>query len=457
MSEHESTPGTPGHPPNGHFAPGDVPETVVAASEIPSTPNPESPDVALDLAAEANQPDTGAAATDTGAAATGMLEAAQSDTGEGETIQPEAIDADPNTPDIRDLDPTPSWSDQPDVSEAADLAAASEHDDFLGELARAMHAAAESQHARLNDDIARRRVEQVEAIAARVAAEAQDLKAGSEADVGAIDAWAKAETEKIKRERLLRIDARRVQLANHLERQETIRSRVVSMVEGAIEDHRVEIDAFFGRMEHEADPASIARVASTLPPFPSLAAIAEEARRGAAAEFARLDALTGLGDSAMDDAFDDGAPDMAAAPAASAEPAALAELEIRGQRQRRPTAGDRQPGALDPARTWRPAPIGRPPRSRLAWRPILARTIPAPTCAILSSRWALGPRCSAESRPCGRRLRASIRNPIRTTHRTDRRRRPVGRPGHTREGWSGPSDSSLTAAASRRPCPRPCR
>ncbi len=166
----------------------------------------------------------------------------------------------------------------------------STNDNLLGELARAMHHAASSQYGRMNAELERRRTEQVEAIAARAAAEAESLSASSDADISAIDAWAKAETEKIKLERLRRIDARREELAAQLERQGTLKEREVFAIEVAIDAHRNEIDAFFGRMEREADPAAIAHVASTLPPFPPLAEIAENARRGAAAELAALQA-----------------------------------------------------------------------------------------------------------------------------------------------------------------------
>jgi hypothetical protein len=176
----------------------------------------------------------------------------------------------------------------PDTVTEPTLAAAESsepaNDDLLGELARAMHAAATSQYERMNAELERRRTEQVEAIAARATAEAESLKASLEADIGEIDAWAKAETEKIKRERLHRIDARREHLATQLERQETIKQREVFAIEVAIDAHRTEIDQFFGRMERETDPTAIAQVASSLPPFPSLADIAEAARRGVAAE-----------------------------------------------------------------------------------------------------------------------------------------------------------------------------
>jgi hypothetical protein len=169
------------------------------------------------------------------------------------------------------------------------------NDDLLGELARAMHAAATSQYEHMNSELERRRAEQVEAIAARATAEAEQQKASTESDIGAIDAWAKAETEKIKQERLRRIDARKGELAAQLERQETIKQREVFAIEVAIDAHRTEIDQFFGRMERETDPTAIAQVASSLPPFPSLADIADEARRGATAEFESLDRQTDAG------------------------------------------------------------------------------------------------------------------------------------------------------------------
>ena len=179
-----------------------------------------------------------------------------------------------------------------ETPEPEDPVAQPANDDLLGELARAMHAAATSQYERMNAELERRRAEQVEAIAARATAEAEQLKASTESDIGAIDAWAKAETEKIKQERLRRIDARKEELAAQLERRETIKQREVFAIEVAIDEHRTEIDQFFGRMERETDPAAIAQVASALPPFPSLADIAEEARQRASAEFESLDRET---------------------------------------------------------------------------------------------------------------------------------------------------------------------
>lgn len=176
------------------------------------------------------------------------------------------------------------------------------HDDLLGELARAMHAAAASQYERINAELEGRRAQQVEAIATRARSEIEGLKAGSGVDISAIDAWAKAETEKIKQERLRRIDARRAQLAAQLEHREAVQAHEVLAIEAAIDGHRTEIDAFFGRMERETDPAAIARVASMLPPFPVLAQVVEEAHRqiatsGGASE--AVDAESGVDESRL--------------------------------------------------------------------------------------------------------------------------------------------------------------
>lgn len=221
---------------------------------------------------------------------------------------------------------------------AREAAAEPAPDDLLGELARAMHLAASSQYGRMNAELERLRTEHVEAIAARAASEAEGLKSDAEADIRAIDAWAKAEAEKIKLERLRRIDARREQLSVQLDRQETIRQREVLAIEVAIDAHRHEIDAFFGRMEREADPATIAQVASTMPPLPPLAEIAEDARRSASAEFGAL-----------------GPPSASSAEQAPGEAATASTVE--------------EPAAAEPAPEAQPASAETPPEASVGEPP----------------------------------------------------------------------------------------
>lgn len=196
--------------------------------------------------------------------------------------------------------------------------------DLLDELARAMHAAATAQYERLNAELERRRSAQVDVIAGRAATDIEHLKAATESDIEAIDAWAKAETEKISLERVRRIEVRRADLEAQLDRQETIRQREVFAIEAAIDAHRTEIDRFFGRMEREHDPAAIAQVAATMPALPPLDRIADEAREAASKEFAAGDA-----------------PPLAAA---TAEPATEPATETATQKATEAAGADDEPG-----------------------------------------------------------------------------------------------------------------
>lgn len=150
--------------------------------------------------------------------------------------------------------------------EAADANAAEpEPDDLLGELSRAMRAAAATQHWRIAEELERQRTAQVEAIKARTGSEAEGLKKTSQHDIREVDAWAKTATELIAAERVRRIDARREKLQAELVRQDVIVEREVLAVEAAVESRQTELNAFFSRLEHESDPADIARLASSLP------------------------------------------------------------------------------------------------------------------------------------------------------------------------------------------------
>ena len=185
-------------------------------------------------------------------------------------------------------------------------AAAAEPDDLLGELSRAMHAAAGSRHLRIAEEIERQRAAQVEAIKMRAGSESDELKKTSKRDIGEVDAWAKTATELVAAERVRRIDARREKLQAELLRQDVIVEREVVGVEAAVEAHQAELDAFFALLERESDPAGIARLAASLPSLPSLSEAADAARRQAAAEFALLKEPA-AGATVEDDTADDGA------------------------------------------------------------------------------------------------------------------------------------------------------
>jgi hypothetical protein len=177
---------------------------------------------------------------------------------------------------------------------------------ILGELSRAMQAAAGSQHQRIAEELERQRAAHVEAIRARAGSESDELKKTSQHDISEISVWANAATELIAAERVQRIEARRERLAAELVRQSVVAGREVVAVEAAVEAHQAELDAFFSLLERECDPAGIARLASSLPSYPSLTEAANAARRQAAVEFA-LVAEPAAGATRSDDTADDGA------------------------------------------------------------------------------------------------------------------------------------------------------
>jgi hypothetical protein len=170
-----------------------------------------------------------------------------------------------------------------------DAPQAPEPEDLLGQLSRAMHSAAASQHRRMIEDLAQERVAQVGAIEKRAGIESETLKRTSEHDVDQIDAWATEATEMIATERTRRIEARRERLEAELRRHELIVEREVMAVEVTLEEHQARLEAFYKGLGDESDPAAIAQIAATLPALPSLAEAAEAARRHAAAEFAPID------------------------------------------------------------------------------------------------------------------------------------------------------------------------
>ena len=166
---------------------------------------------------------------------------------------------------------------------------ADEPEDLLHELSRAMHAAALSQHQRMVDEVVRLRAAQAEASKVRTGSEVDHLKKASQADIKEIDTWAKTATELIAAERVRRIDERRERLQGELARQDVIAEREMMAVDVTLEEHQAALEAFFTRLERETDPASIASMASNVPPMPSLSDAADLARRHAIAEFAPID------------------------------------------------------------------------------------------------------------------------------------------------------------------------
>ena len=141
---------------------------------------------------------------------------------------------------------------------------------FLDDLAKAMRTTAAAEQARDAELTDRRRQAHLDAIRAREALEAEDLRELAKEDVKGIDAWSDGEIKRIKLERERRIASRREQLQVRLEEHRMVIASEVEAVEAAIASYRSETERFFDRLGSQTDPVEIARQAGTRPPFPDL-------------------------------------------------------------------------------------------------------------------------------------------------------------------------------------------
>ena len=141
---------------------------------------------------------------------------------------------------------------------------------FLSDLARAMQSTAAAEQARNAEGTEQRRQAHIDAIRAREAMEAEDLRELAKEDVKGIDAWSDGEIKRVKLERERRIASRREQLQIRLEEHRNVVAREVEAVEAAVAAYRSDIEAYFQRLGSETDPVAIARHAGTRPPFPVL-------------------------------------------------------------------------------------------------------------------------------------------------------------------------------------------
>jgi hypothetical protein len=153
-------------------------------------------------------------------------------------------------------------------------------DSFLAELAKAMQTTAAVEQTRNAEDTEQRRQTHVDAIRAREALEAEELRELAKEDVKGIDAWSDGEIKRIKLERERRIAARREQLQIRLEEHRTVVGREVEAVEGAVAAYKIEIEHYFRRLDAETDPVAIAQYAGSRPPFPTLELIGPDDAAG---------------------------------------------------------------------------------------------------------------------------------------------------------------------------------
>jgi hypothetical protein len=141
---------------------------------------------------------------------------------------------------------------------------------FMADLSRAMQTTAAAEQARDAEGTEQRTQAHIDAIRAREALEAEDLRELAKEDVKGIDAWSDGELKRVKLERERRIAARREQLQVRLEEHRAVVAREVEAVESAVAVYRAEIERFFIRLEFETDPIEIARQAGSRPHFPAL-------------------------------------------------------------------------------------------------------------------------------------------------------------------------------------------
>ncbi len=165
--------------------------------------------------------------------------------------------------------------------------AAPEPGAFQAELAAVMHGAARAERDRVLGEVERRRAASVEEVRSRGSGEGDRLHAGADEVETGIEAWAEAEIARIQLERQRRIDAHHQDLEARVQWQAALVEREVAGIESGAAEYRAEIEAFFTRLDAETDPATIAALATRVPPLPRLDEVAAAARARAEAELPR--------------------------------------------------------------------------------------------------------------------------------------------------------------------------
>jgi hypothetical protein len=190
---------------------------------------------------------------------------------------------------------------------------------FLADLARAMQTTATAEQARNAETTEQRRQTHIDAIRAREALEAEDLRELAKDDVKGIDAWSDGEIKRIKLERERRIAARREQLQVRLEEHRSVVSREVDAVEAAIATYRADIELYFRRLESETDPVAIATLARTRPQFPALEMIGPDEAAATSAYHEAVPAYAYQASTAVASPGDDSPSDVPTADAPTAD------------------------------------------------------------------------------------------------------------------------------------------
>jgi hypothetical protein len=158
---------------------------------------------------------------------------------------------------------------------------------FLGELARAMQAAAQRERTRIAGVVAEAAIGQIDVTRKRASAEAEELRRLAGADLERIQAWSDAEVERIRAEAERRSTERQSDLEAYLAQHDSIIATEIEGVDTAVREYDATLARFFDELAGMTDPTELVRQAGSLPPVPDLDAVRAAARAGAVATFAQ--------------------------------------------------------------------------------------------------------------------------------------------------------------------------
>ena len=155
----------------------------------------------------------------------------------------------PASPEVESVNGSFSTNGNDPGATASTIDGSGGHDlSFLDDLAKAMRTTAAAEQARDAELTDQRRQAHLDAIRAREALEAEELRELAKEDVKGIDAWSDGEIKRIKLERERRIASRREQLQVRLEEHRLVIASEVEAVEAALAAYRVETERFFDRI-----------------------------------------------------------------------------------------------------------------------------------------------------------------------------------------------------------------
>ncbi len=139
---------------------------------------------------------------------------------------------------------------------------------FLGELVRAMLAAAQEARAAAIEQAHADAKSHVEAIHARSADQAEALKRSADEDNAGTRDWSKAEMARIREETERRIAERKEELAADLERHAARIEAEIDQVQQRVAAFEQEMERFFASLSEATDPTHLAMLAEQMPDPP---------------------------------------------------------------------------------------------------------------------------------------------------------------------------------------------